>query len=188
MSIRSTSVRSGVRIRVERSPMSSTVPVRSPNRHVSPTRTGQSLITATPPNRFSIVFWAARARAKPPAPTPASTAVVKQRLQPFRAHRRQCRVLDFGSGNRHRILRLCRVGVLAASPALGLRPLSGRPELRASPGSSWPVCSLGFGECTWSARKLTYHNSIVTSPAACGSIPIPSGVLRWFWDMPSSGH
>ena len=50
------SVRSSVRIRVERSPISSTVPMLLPNLQKSPTETGRSLITATLPKRFSMVF------------------------------------------------------------------------------------------------------------------------------------
>ena len=38
--------------------------------------TGRSVITATPPNRFSMVFWAARASAMPPTPNPANMAPV----------------------------------------------------------------------------------------------------------------
>jgi hypothetical protein len=43
-----TMVLSGVRILVERSPMCITVPVRSPKRQTSPTRTGRSPITEIP--------------------------------------------------------------------------------------------------------------------------------------------
>src|SRR5579864_5437582 len=64
-------VRSGVRMRVERSPICMTVPVRSPKRQTSPTETGRSPITEIPPNRFSIVFCAARATTSPPTPRPA---------------------------------------------------------------------------------------------------------------------
>src|SRR5579872_1978777 len=29
------------------------------------------------------------------------------------------------------------------------------------------------------------HNPALTSPAACGSLPIPAGASRWSWDTPS---
>ncbi len=70
-----TRVRSRVRIRVERMPISSTVPTSSPKRQKSPTRTGASATSVMPPKRFSRVFCAARATARPPTPRPATSAV-----------------------------------------------------------------------------------------------------------------
>src|SRR5260370_41154047 len=71
-----TMVRFSVGMRVERNPISSTVPTRSPNRQKSPTATGRSVMTATPPKRFSTVFCAASAIARPPTPSPAKMVVV----------------------------------------------------------------------------------------------------------------
>ena len=51
-----TSDRSNVRTLVDRKPNSSTTPTLSPNRHASPTFTGLSAISATPPSRFSSVL------------------------------------------------------------------------------------------------------------------------------------
>ena len=70
-----TIVRSGVRIRVERSPTSTTVPWISPRFKRSPTCTAWSTIRETPAIIFSSVFWAARATAMPPTPSPANAAV-----------------------------------------------------------------------------------------------------------------
>jgi hypothetical protein len=76
-----TSVRSAVRMRVERRPMSSTVPSCCPTLQASPTRTGRSAITEKPPKRFSSVFCAASATAKAPTPRPPrSAATLKPRL------------------------------------------------------------------------------------------------------------
>ena len=70
---RLTSVRSRVRTCVERMPIRSTLPVKSSIFTKSPTRNGWSAARATEPKRFSIVFWAPKARARPPIPRPAST-------------------------------------------------------------------------------------------------------------------
>ena len=61
-------------MRVERRPMSSTVPMVSPTRHRSPTLITRSLRMLRPPKRFSIVFCAASASAMPPMPSVASAA------------------------------------------------------------------------------------------------------------------
>ena len=88
-------VRSGVRMRVERRPMCMTVPVRSPKRQTSPTKTGRSPITEIPPNRFSIVFCAARATASPPTPSPARIVDVlyPQALRTLRIAKRKIKSL-----------------------------------------------------------------------------------------------
>ena len=70
-----TTVRASVRTRVDRSPISSTVPIWLPNRQKSPTCTGWSATSEAPPNRCSTVFWAASASAMPPTPSPAMSAV-----------------------------------------------------------------------------------------------------------------
>ena len=67
------SVRSGVRIWVERMPIRSTLPVKSSILTRSPTRNGWSAARAIEPKRFSIVFCAPKAMAMPPMPRPART-------------------------------------------------------------------------------------------------------------------
>ena len=69
-----TSIRSRVRMRVERRPISSTVPVTPAAVTVSPTLNGLSPAMVTAPKMFSIVFWEANAIAMPPMPRPASIA------------------------------------------------------------------------------------------------------------------
>ena len=67
------SVRSSVRIWVERMPIRSTLPVKSSTFTKSPTRKGWSAAREIEPKRFSIVFCAPKARARPPMPRPART-------------------------------------------------------------------------------------------------------------------
>ena len=64
--------RSSVRIRVERRPISSTVPVMSPKRQKSPILTGLSVNRIKPLMTFSSVGRTARATARPPTPRPAT--------------------------------------------------------------------------------------------------------------------
>ena len=65
------SVRSSVRKCVERRPMFFTSPVTPSTVITSPTRNGWSTAMATEPKRFSIVFCAPNASARPPMPSPA---------------------------------------------------------------------------------------------------------------------
>ena len=65
---------SRVRSFKERRPISSTVPSRSPILQKSPTCTALSISNEMPPKRFSRVFCAAKATARPPIPRPASVA------------------------------------------------------------------------------------------------------------------
>jgi len=58
-------------MRVERRPISSTVPKVSPTLRKSPTPTAWSKMKDTPPITFSSVFCAASAMAMPPTPSPA---------------------------------------------------------------------------------------------------------------------
>ena len=67
------------RMRVALSVTSSIVPTAVPMRTMSPTRMILSPRTTKPPKRFSRLFCAAKARATPPMPRPASVAV---RLMP----------------------------------------------------------------------------------------------------------
>ena len=66
-----TTVRFSVRIRVDRRPMSSTVPVIVPTRQNWPMWIGLSPMIIIPPKRFSSVFCDASATAIPPTPRPA---------------------------------------------------------------------------------------------------------------------
>ena len=68
-------VRSRVRKRVERIPISSTVPTKSSTLTKSPTRKGWSTAREMEPKRFSTVFWAPKAKARPPMPRPARRVV-----------------------------------------------------------------------------------------------------------------
>jgi hypothetical protein len=82
-----TSVRSRLRMRVERRPISSMVPTRSPNRQKSPTDTGWSARIETLPNRFSTVRWAASATAMfPPASSRRSATSVERFTSRHRNH------------------------------------------------------------------------------------------------------
>ncbi len=63
-------------MRVERRLMSSTVPTRSPKRQTSPTWMTSSASREMPPKRFSRLFWAAKATAIPPIPSPARAVVM----------------------------------------------------------------------------------------------------------------
>lgn len=69
-----TTLRSRVRILVDRKPTSSIVPRVSPVFGKSPTRVARSKMMEIPPRTFSKVFWAARAMAISPTPSPGRTA------------------------------------------------------------------------------------------------------------------
>ena len=65
-------LRSNVRILVERKPISSTTPKLLPKRQKSPILIGAEVYKVIAPMIFSTVFCAANAIAKPPIPKPAN--------------------------------------------------------------------------------------------------------------------
>ena len=75
-------VRSRPRSRVERRPISSTVPILSPKLQNSPTRTGLSANSTKPPTMFSSVGRIASATARPPTPRPAMIGVMLRPSSP----------------------------------------------------------------------------------------------------------
>jgi len=77
-----TSVRSRVRMRVLRRPMVSTKPTMPSRLIWSPTRKGWSMPIEKAANRFSPVFCAASARARPPMPRPAIRLATEKPISP----------------------------------------------------------------------------------------------------------
>ena len=78
-------VRSNVRMRVARRPISSTVPISLPKRQKSPTLTGRDVNSVTAPKRFSRLFCDAKATATPSPVVAATTPAVKPTTDSDRA-------------------------------------------------------------------------------------------------------